>query len=339
MSLPAKLEAEVAEKIIALVPSAEMLRFAKNGTDATSAAVRLSRAYTGRERVAVCGYHGWQDWFIGSTNRSKGVPKSTQELTHLFNFNDLNSLQSLFDVYPGEIACVIIEPMNREYPTPGYLESLIALCELNGAICVFDETITGFRFSRGGAQELFGVRPHLSTFGKGIANGYPLSVVCGRRDIMMEMEQIFFSGTFGGELLSLAAANYVLDRHLEDSVCGRLKESGLLLRSKQEEVIKNVGLEDVLSFSGHPSWVFYEWSGWGDYTASEIRALFLQELYASGVLIIGTNNISLSFSPRVNSRVAAAFEKAMISLERSLRNQTLPADLRGKPPEPVLRIR
>ena len=226
MSLPGKLEAEVAELMISLVPSAEMVRFGKNGSDATSAAIRLARAYTGRDHVIVCGYHGWQDWFIGSTTRNKGVPKSVSALTHKFEYNNIHSLEVLFDELGSNVAAVIMEPMNATYPNPNFLASVKKITHANGAILVFDETITGFRFSAGGAQELFGVTPDLSTFGKGMANGFPISAVTGRREIMMEMEEIFISGTFGGELLSLAAARHVLERFQNEDIALQLAENG-----------------------------------------------------------------------------------------------------------------
>jgi glutamate-1-semialdehyde 2,1-aminomutase len=168
--------------------------------------------------VAVCGYHGWQDWFIGSTSRKKGVPDSVSKLTHSFQFNQIETLRDLMTQFEGNIAAIIMEPMNSQYPNPGFLEEIRNIATKNGSVLIFDETITGFRFSKGGAQELFGIEPDLSTFGKGIANGFPLSAVVGRRELMMEMEQIFFSGTFGGELLSLAAAKYVLDRVASENI-------------------------------------------------------------------------------------------------------------------------
>jgi len=196
-SLPGKLEAEVSEKLVDMIPSAEMVRFGKNGSDATSAAIRISRAYTGRDHVAVCGYHGWQDWFIGSTTRNKGVPKPVSELTHSFKYNDAESLESILVNY--QVAAVILEPMNVSFPNEGFLLRVKELAKKHGAVLIFDETITGFRLSAGGAQELFNVNPDLSTFGKGMANGMPLSAIVGRSEIMKEMENVFFSGTFGGE--------------------------------------------------------------------------------------------------------------------------------------------
>src|SRR3990167_6285478 len=183
-SLPHELEMQVAEKIVEMVPCAEMVRFGKNGSDVTAGAIRLARAYTKRDHVAVCGYHGWQDWYIGSTARNLGVPKSTRDLTHVFTYNDIDSLNKIFKEYPDQVAAVIMEPMNTTEPLDGFLEKVRELTHKNGAVFIFDETITGFRYANGGAQEYFGVTPDLATFGKGIANGYPLSVLAGRKDIM-----------------------------------------------------------------------------------------------------------------------------------------------------------
>ena len=205
-SLPHEIEIKVAEKIIEMVPCAEMVRFGKNGSDATAGTIRLTRAYTKRDHVAVCGYHGWQDWYIGSTSRNLGVPSSVRDLTHSFTYNDLDSIEQLFKKYSDQVAAVIIEPMNSTEPNNGFLEGVKGLTQKNGALLIFDETITGFRYANGGAQEYFGVIPDLAIFGKGMANGYPVSVVTGRAEIMKLMEEVFFSFTFGGETLSLAAA-------------------------------------------------------------------------------------------------------------------------------------
>src|SRR5574341_817412 len=204
-SLPHPLEHQVAEKIVEIVPCAEMVRFGKNGSDATSGAIRLARAYTNRDHVAACGYHGWQDWYIGATTRSRGVPQSTRDLTHIFNYNDIESLHKIFKEHPDQVAAVIMEPMNTTEPKDGFLEKVRELSRQHGAVFIFDETITGFRYANGGAQEYFGVTPDLATFGKGLANGYPVSALAGKAEIMRLMEEIFYSFTFGGETLSLAA--------------------------------------------------------------------------------------------------------------------------------------
>ena len=283
LSLPARLEAEVSELIVEMVPSAEMVRFGKNGSDATSAAIRLARAYTGRDHIIVCGYHGWQDWYIGSTTRNKGVPESVASLTHKFEYNNIETLKVLLDSLGNKVAAVIMEPMNVDFPNPGFLEEVQALTHQVGALLVFDETITGFRFTKGGAQELFGITPDLSTFGKGMANGSPLSAVAGKRDVMMEMEEIFFSGTFGGELLSLAAAKVVLKRHMREDVAAKLAAAGESLSDQTELAIAQNDLESVVKISGHASWKFLNWSNTQDYSVDQIKTYFMQEVFRRGV--------------------------------------------------------
>lgn len=337
-SLPGILEAEVAEKICQLVPSAEMVRFGKNGTDATTAAVRLARAYTGKDRVVVCGYHGWQDWYIGSTSRNKGVPRATSDLTEAFKFNDLESLQKILSER-DDVACVVMEPMNVRFPNPGFLEGVRELTDKCGVILVFDETITGFRFSEGGAQELFNVIPDLSTFGKGIANGFPLSAVVGKREIMMEMEEIFFSGTFGGELLSLSAAKIVLGLHLRGDVVPLLKVIGEDLNSATESLIRESGLDEVLSLSGHPTWKFLNWSDHESATAAELKTYFMQECFKSGVMVLGTHNVNAALSKSDLNKILKVYQMIFSDMQFSLASGNLQAKLEAKPLQPLFSIR
>ena len=165
-----------------------MIRFGKNGTDANSAAIRLARYHTGRDHVAVCGYHGWQDWYIASTTMSGGIPKKTKQLTHVFKFNDINSLKILFK--KRKFAAVIIEPLSIELPKKKFLQEVKKICKKNNPILIFDEICTGFRVSLGGAQKLYNIVPDISTFGKAIGNGYPISAVVGKK-IMKNMDKIF----------------------------------------------------------------------------------------------------------------------------------------------------
>ena len=338
-SLPGKLEAIVAEKLVEMIPSAEMVRFGKNGSDATSAAVRLARAYTNRDRVAVCGYHGWQDWFIGSTSMSKGIPESVQSLTHSFSYNNLESLNSLLSAYPNEFAAVIMEPMNSVYPEDSFLKKVREVTEKSGTLLIFDETITGFRFSKGGAQELFSVVPDLSTFGKGMANGMPISAVVGRRDIMMEMEKIFFSGTFGGELLSLAVTNHVLDEIRDHRVIETLHSVGIELMNGLINIIENFELERVLSVSGHPSWAFLNWSQTDEFTSGEIKTFFMQEMFSRGILVLSTHNVSTAYRSRDINKVLDAYFQTLRELSFALSEGSLRERLKAKPLSPLFKVR
>ena len=205
-SLPHPLEVDLAERLTRLIPCAEKVRFGKNGSDATSGAVRAARAYTGRDRIACCGYHGWQDWYIGSTTRKAGVPEAVRALTHPFAYNDLGSLQKLLTEHKGEFAAVIMEPVNFWPPAAGFLEGARNLAHEHGALLIFDEICCGFHFGLGGAQKRFGVTPDMACFGKAMGNGFPIACVVGKADLMKVFEDIFFSFTFGGEVASMAAA-------------------------------------------------------------------------------------------------------------------------------------
>ena len=338
-SLPGTLEAEVASLIIELVPSAELVRFGKNGTDATSAAVRLARAHTGRDLLAVCGYHGWQDWYIGSTTRDKGVPAATKALTKSFKFNDINSLSELISKSPQKFAAVIMEPMNVSFPEKNFLHDVRKLCDDNGIILIFDETITGFRFARGGAQELFNVIPDLATFGKGIANGFPLSAVVGKRQIMKEMEEIFFSGTFGGELLSLAAAKVVLEKHKKVDIAGILTKKGENLRNEIESMIHKNNLQNVLTLSGHPTWVFLNWTPTDQYSVDELKTFFMQEMFQKGVLVLNAHNISLAFGRKELQIVLKAYSETLQNLSSAINSGTLREKLLVEPLVPLFKVR
>jgi glutamate-1-semialdehyde 2,1-aminomutase len=336
-SLSSPLEAEVAERLVAIVPSAEMVRFGKNGSDATAGAVRVARAYTGRDHILVCGYHGWQDWYIGATARNRGVPESTRALTHTFPYNDLAALDRLLDEHA--VAAIVMEPMNVAFPAEGYLQGVRERATKHGAVLVFDETITGFRVANGGAQELFGVIPDLTTLGKGIANGYPLSAVCGRRELMMEMEEIFFSFTMGGETLSLAAARATLDKVVREPVTRHMAELGISLRDGTAALIERHRLGDVLSLSGHPSWTFLLIKDQPDASAFEIKTLWLQEIFARGLLSLGSHNMSYAHSRVDVDRVLTIYDEVFALLSAAIGQQRVRAELRCEPLVPLFRVR
>lgn len=338
-SLPHPIEMEVAEEIVKLVPSAEAVRFGKNGSDATAGAVRVARAFTGRDRVAVCGYHGWQDWYIGSTARNRGVPQATRDLTHAFKYNDLDSLLALLKQHPGEFAAVVLEPMNVEEPKPGFLAEVKALTHQHGALLVFDETITGFRLHIGGAQALFGVTPDLSTFGKGIANGYPVSAIAGRADVMRVMEDIFFSFTFGGETLSLAASLATLRKLQREPVLQTIADTGTRVAALVRKRIAAHGLDAHVHVSGHPSWTFTMLKDVGALSAWELKTIFLQEMFANGVLTLGSHNVSYAHTEadlqRLDKGYAAAFDK----IAQAIDGRPLSELLHCEPLQPLFKVR
>lgn len=338
-SLPHPIETEVAEMICEMVPCAELVRFGKNGSDATAGAIRVARAYTNRDRVAVCGYHGWQDWYIGSTARRRGVPKATQELTHTFAYNDLDSLGALLTAHPEEFAAVILEPMNVIEPRPGFLEGVKELAHRHGALLVFDETITGFRYANGGAQALFGVTPDLATFGKGLANGYPVSAVAGRRDVMKLMEEIFFSFTFGGEALSLAAAKATLTKLKAQPVTATLAKHGNAIIEGTRAVIDGAGLGDIFAVSGHPTWSFLTIRDARGATSFEIKTLWMQEMMQRGILSVGTHNVSYAHSNDDVAALLKAYAEVLPMIGRTLDDGKLREALRCEPLAPLFKLR
>jgi glutamate-1-semialdehyde 2,1-aminomutase len=338
-SLPHTIEAEVAELICDMVPCAELVRFGKNGSDATAGAIRLARAHTGRDHVAVCGYHGWQDWYIGSTLRHRGVPQATRDLTHTFVYNDLDSLRVLLDKLPGGYAAVILEPMNTTEPAAGFLQGVKDLAQCHGALTIFDETITGFRFANGGAQELFGVTPDLATFGKGLANGYPVSALAGRRDVMKLMEEIFFSFTFGGEALSLAAARATLRKLRDQPVVATLRTRGSRLIGGIRERIAKHGLGDVLSVCGHPAWSFILFRDANGVSQWSTKTLFMQEVMERGILTFGSHNLSYAHSDADIDRLLAVYDEVFPLLRQGALEGRMARLLRCKPLEPLFRVR
>ncbi len=246
------LEVEVAERIVALCPGVEAVRFAKSGSEALSAAVRAARALTGRDVVLVSGYHGWHDWYAGSTTRDAGVPHAVRELVGTFRFDDLDDLERALAAHAGQVAAVVLEPSGTEVPSPGYLQDVVDLARRHGALSVFDEVITGFRLAPGGARERYAVEPDLSCYGKALGNGMPISAVGGRWSVMRVFEEIFVSSTHGGEALSLAAARAVLDRVADGTVLATIWARGRELLDGVAGLIDAHGLSDRVRVGGEP---------------------------------------------------------------------------------------
>ncbi|MFC3886639.1 aminotransferase class III-fold pyridoxal phosphate-dependent enzyme [Bacillus songklensis] len=338
-SLPHPIEVQVSEKIVSMVPCAEMVRFGKNGSDATSGAIRLARAYTGRDRIAVCGYHGWQDWYIGSTSRNRGVPKAVRDLTDSFTYNDVDSLRKIFQAWPDQVAAVILEPMNTTEPKDGFLEEVKELTHKNGAVLIFDETVTGFRYANGGAQEYFGVIPDLATFGKGMANGYPLSTIVGRGNIMKLMEEVFFSFTFGGEALSLAASLATMTKLQKLPIIETIKTQGQKVIKGIQSLVEKHDISHLLSIAGHPSWSFLLFREGNRYDQWEIKTLFLQEVFARGILTIGTHNMSYSHSDSDIQRLLTVYDEVFPILKNAVDNENLEKCLQCNPLKPLFKIR
>lgn len=332
-SLPHPLEVQVAELVREVVPGAERVRFAKSGAEVTSAAVRLARAFTGRDVVLCCGYHGWHDWYIGTTDRHRGVPESTRERSFTFDYNDLGSLEAALD---ADVAAVILEPITFEEPRPGFLEGLRRACDRAGALLVFDEMWTGFRLALGGAQQRYGVRADLACFSKAVANGMPLSVLTGRGEVMDLLdEDVFFFSTFGGEALSLAAAQATIHELRERDVPGRLARAGAHLRGGLEAQLAGHSLRGARVAGPDCRTLLAFDPAAGDPLLQ--KSLVQQELCRRGVLWSGTHNLALAHTDGDLDLVLAAFDDALGCLGHALREGRLREAVRGVPLAPVFR--
>ena len=329
-TLPHPIELDVAERIVARVPGVERVRFGKSGSDATSAAIRLARACTGRDRVLVGGYHGWHDWFVGTTTRDFGVPAAVKDLTGTFAFGDVPSVSS-------DVAAVILEPSGATEPAPGYLQSVIDAAHDAGAIVVFDEIITGFRLGPGGAQERYGVRADLVTFGKALGNGMPISALAGRAELMDRLEDVFFSGTHGGETLSLAAARATLDELTPDAF-EALYSKGERLRAAVLAAIESTGVGEWVTIDGAaPRTVVVIREPDPDARGLMARSLVQQEMLKRGVLFNGNNFMCLAHSDEDLDQAAAAYEAAFARLADGLSAGDIAGLLEGEPVQPAFR--
>jgi glutamate-1-semialdehyde 2,1-aminomutase len=338
-SLPTSLEADLAERLVEDIPCAEMVRFGKNGSDATTAAIRLARAHTGRDRIALCGYHGWHDWYIGTTTRSAGVPDAIRTMSDTFAFGDVEALADHIVRNGGSHAAVILEPAGAAVPDPTFLPALRALCDREGVLLIFDEIVTGFRMGPGGAQEHYGVTPDLACFGKAMANGLPISAVVGRREVMIGMEDIFFSGTYGGEALSLAAAIATLDKLKAEKVAPRLWALGETLMARSNDAVAATGLGEILAFSG---------DGWWPRLRIEnppvdqilLISLLRQEFIAAGLILASSYNLCLPHEDdNVQDETIERLIAALSEVRRHLDSPGPEAALRGARVQPTFSVR
>jgi glutamate-1-semialdehyde 2,1-aminomutase len=296
LTRPSLIELEAAETLAGLIDSVDMVKFTKNGSTSVSAAVKLARAFTGRDLIARCAEHpffSYDDWFIGSTPLTRGIPDATVQQTKSFSYGDLDSLRALFDQYPGQIACVAMEPATTEDPPAGYLRAVQNLCHERGAVMILDEMITGFRWDVKGAQHRYDVKPDLCTFGKAMANGFSVSCVAGRREIM-ELGSIEFPGrervfllstTHGAEMCGIGAFVATV-RYLErEPVVDHLWSYGGRLVDLMNSIARHYGVEASFRAGGIGCSPYYLTLDKTGQPSLELRTLFAQEMVRNGVLM------------------------------------------------------
>jgi len=344
---PVALEAEAAEDLVRLIDAADMVKFAKNGSDVTTAAVRLARAFTGRDLVAVCDdqpFFSTDDWFVGHTAMPAGIPAAIRDLTVGFRFNDLDSVRQLFVRHPGRVAALVLEPAGAVEPAPGYLAGLRRLCDSEGALLIFDEMITGFRWDLRGAQHAYGVAPDLSTFGKALGNGFAVSALVGRREVMRrgglrhEDERVFLlSTTHGAETHALAAAREVIRIYETEAVCEQLAERGARLAAGVRQAAQAAGVADRFVLHGRPCNLVFATLDADGKRSQPFRTLFMQEMISRGILapsfVVGTAHDDAAID-----RTVEAVGQALVVYRRALEDG-IESHLRGRPVKPVFRPR
>ncbi len=354
-SLMSELEVNVSELLVNVIPCAEMVRFGKNGADATTIGVRIARAVTGREHIAYCGYHGWHDWYIANTDLNSGIPEFNKELAHSFNYNDIDSLERLFLDRPDKIAIVIMEPLAVMEPKcmnatgckrmecrsacqNHFLHEVQRVAKHYGAILMFDEIITGFRFSMGGAQELLGVTPDLASFAKGISNGIPLSAIVGKKEYMQVLDKTFFSFTYGGDCIGLAAAEACIPKLEREKVPDHLAKVGLLLKEGFNELVLMHGLGDFIECLGYPCRTIVSFNGQGKFDELEMKSIFQQELIRRGILWSAYHALSWSHKESDIQLTLNAFDDSMSIFGKIINGKKqMRAFIEGDPVKPVFR--
>ncbi|MGZ3757259.1 MAG: aminotransferase class III-fold pyridoxal phosphate-dependent enzyme [Mucilaginibacter sp.] len=333
-SLMHPLEVELSELVQQVIPNAEAVKIAKTGADVCSAAIRVARAFTGRDKVFCCGYHGWHDWYIGITSRNAGVPGAIQDLTYTFEYNDIEAIKAALD---DTVAALILEPFIFEAPKPGFLKQLAEACKENGTLLIFDEMWTGFRVAIGGAQEYFDVKADLAVYSKACANGMPIALLTGRADVMeLFNSQVFSYTTFGGEALSLAACIATINELRDKNVPQYLDEKGALLKDGYNQIAMESGMDKYtrcIGFNCRTMVTFTPEAGNG----LEVKTLMQQEMIKRGILWAGFHNMCFSHSDEDISYTLAAYRDVMPMMKEAIESGDVKSYLKGEVLEAVFR--
>lgn len=337
-SLPHRLELDVSELICDVIPSAEMVKFSKTGSGSATGAVRGARAFTKRDKIAYCGSGGvWHDWYASIISRNQGVPKFNQDLILPFDYNDIDSLEYIFEQNKDEIACVFMEATIFEKPENDFLKKVKKLTHENNSVLIFDEIVTGFRFANGGAQELFGVEPDITVLGKGIANGMPLSAVAGKTEYMKIFDDVFFSTTYAADTLSLAAGQATILEFKEKPVVKTIWENGTFLMEQFNKITSENSIN--LHLEGYPVRMKVVGQDSNGNDSILLRSLFIQELVTRGIFVHpGVEYISFSHTKEDIEKTIHALTDAVPILKKASEENDFESYLNGKPFRPVYSI-
>ena len=337
LSLTTRLEGDLAELLVDNIPSAEMVRFGKHGNDATTAAVRLARHYSGKDNILFCGYHGWQDWYISKTSMNSGIPADIGKYSHRFNYNDPKSLDALINTHHKKIACIIMEPISKVLPKcasicksceryskcQGFLNYVRKVATKNNIILIFDEVVTGFRWNLGGYQNKIKVIPDLSCFSKAMGNGFPISALVGKKEIMKKSNEIFYSLTFGSDPIAMAASISTINFLKKNNVLAKIGIMGNYLIKSLTNLINKHHLEKYISITGFSVKNILIVKGDELIEADLIRNFLIQQLAKNKVLNLGYNILSFSHNKKVIDQLLIAYEKSFFELNKEITRNNL----------------
>ena len=339
LSLSHPLEIELSEMLVDIIPYAEMVKLGKNGSDVLSAAVRIARAFTKKDLIAVCGYHGWHDWFIGTTSRDIGIPINVKKLTKTFQFNNIDSFNNVMLENENKFAAIIVEPETTVETNQAFLKYLRKFSRKNNILLIFDEVICGFRSTLGGASKKFNIMPDLGCFGKSMANGYPISALVGKKKYMKLMDDVFVSGTFSGDIVSIAASIATIKKLKKLNVIQKLEQLGEKLKMDLNNIISDNKLEQDIIFEGN-NW-------WPRITIKKnrlnlelLQTLLRQELISNGLFLGASLNLCLSHCEKsIFNKTLKKFEKSMNSIKKISYSKNPERFLRGKKINSVFKVR
>jgi glutamate-1-semialdehyde aminotransferase len=333
-SLMHELEVVTCELLREVLPNAQSVRISKSGADVCSAAVRIARAFTGREKVLCCGYHGWHDWYIGVTSRNLGIPQSTRDMSYTFEFNNIESVKAALD---KDVACVILEPFVFDEPKNDFLKELHKVCQENGTLLIFDEMWTGFRVAVGGAQEYYGVTPDLAVYSKAVANGMPIGLLTGRKDVMSLFEnEVFFFTTFGGEALSLAATIATINEIRSKNVPAHLARIGNALKTGYNNLAAELGMAHITHCKGMDCRTIVNFDPAGGDPLIQ-KSYVQQEMIKRGILWGGFHNVCFSHTDEDVTYTLSAYREVLGLLKDAIEKGDLTSRLRGEPVQAVFR--
>lgn len=342
---PNKIELECAETFLEMFENAEMVKFSKNGSDATNGALKIARAYTGRDMVGICAEHPFfsvDDWFICTTPMNSGIPGIMQNLVATFSYNDIESIEKMFAENPGKIACIIMEPEKYDPPKDDFLNKAKEICHKNGALFILDEMISGFRWHNGGAQKVHNVDPDLSTFGKAMGNGFSISALAGKKEFMdlggiyHNKERVFLmSTTHGAETHALAAAIATMKFYQQNDVTGFLDRQGATLKEGVNKASHELGIEDKISIIGPNCCSVYTTRDQQGNPSQPFRTLFIQEQMKRG-LLMPSSIVSFSHTDKDIAETIERMSEAMLVYKNAL-DEGVEKYLVGRPVAPVWR--